>query len=181
MDTQADSSTHQEQFRAMRREDQAFVWDALYHALFVPPGAQALPRDVLKQPDIQRYAEGWMTRPGDLGVLVESNHVPIGAAWLRRWTTDDHGYGFVDESVPELSMAVLPGHRGRGLGTQLLERLLEAATDSTDAVSLSVSTNNPALRLYQRFDFTPVGAPEGGSLRMIRHTKPQRLRDVPGA
>ena len=158
----------------MRRDDQPFIWEALYHALFVPPGAEPLPRALLDAPEIARYAEGWMTRPGDLGVLVEADGVPVGAAWLRRWSADHHGYGYVDENVPELSMALVPGQRGGGLGTRLLEKLLEDAQKSNSAVSLSVSTDNPALRLYQRFGFDRVGDEEGGSVRMIK-----MLSDLP--
>ena len=152
----------------MRRDDQSFVWEALYQALFVPPGTEPLPRSVLDVPEISRYAEDWMTRAGDLGMLVEGDGTPVGAAWLRRWTEDHHGYGFVDEATPELSMALLPGHRGSGLGTLLLERLLQEARETSNAVSLSVSVDNPALRLYQRFGFEQVGEEDGGSIRMIK-------------
>jgi ribosomal-protein-alanine N-acetyltransferase len=45
---------------------------------------------------------------------------PIGAAWLRLWSKDEQGYGFVDVHTPELSMAVRPEFRGQGIGTLLL-------------------------------------------------------------
>jgi len=55
----------------------------------------------------------------------------------------------VDARTPELSVAVLPGHRGLGIGTRLVAELLQ----SVDAVSLSCDPANPARRLYVRLGF----------------------------
>jgi ribosomal protein S18 acetylase RimI-like enzyme len=42
--------------------------------------------------------------------------------WSRCFTRDEPGYGFIDESIPELSIAVATDARGRGIGTALLMR-----------------------------------------------------------
>ena len=63
------------------------------------------------------------------------------------------GYGYVDDETPELAIAVLPDHRGRGLGRRLLRELLDAAGGRFGAVSLSVRAENPAWRLYERTGF----------------------------
>jgi ribosomal protein S18 acetylase RimI-like enzyme len=64
----------------------------------------------------------------------------------------------VDESIPELTIAVVPSRRGRGFGDELLEGLLQRARqEGYTALSLSVEKDNPALRLYERFGFKPVG------------------------
>jgi hypothetical protein len=68
-------------------------------------------------------------------------------------------------------MAVLPGHRGRGIGTALLGRALEAAGARGEAVSLSVARTNPARRLYERAGFVGVGE-VAGSLTMRRAPRP---------
>jgi ribosomal protein S18 acetylase RimI-like enzyme len=63
----------------------------------------------------------------------------------------------VDESIPELTIAVVPSRRGRGFGEELLAGLLERARqEGYEALSLSVEKENPALRLYERFGFRPV-------------------------
>lgn len=79
----------------------------------------------------------------------------------------DRGYGYVDDATPELSIALLPAYRGRGIGSQLLARLLEQAQGCCPGVSLSVSAGNPARRLYERFGFEIV-AERGSSLTMLK-------------
>ncbi len=71
------------------------------------------------------------------------------------------------DATPELAIAVWPHWRGRGVGTGLLRALLETADERYAAVSLSVSRENPARRLYERFGFETV-AEAGTSLTMRR-------------
>ena len=139
--------------------DEPFLWEMVYQAIYVPPGVTPPPRDILDHAELRRYVQGW-GRPSDLGVLAVDRETsqPIGAAWLRLLTGDNKGYGYVDETTPELTIAVLPAYRGKGLGTALLSHLLTMAQGSYPAVSLSVSPANPALRLYQRLGFAVVGA-----------------------
>ena len=62
---------------------------------------------------------------------------------------------------------MFPGQRGRGVGTALLARVLEAAQERYTAVSLSVTASNPARRLYERAGFI-VLKEEAGTLTMQR-------------
>ena len=98
----------------------------------------------------------------------------LGAAWLRLLTGDNKGYGYVDDLTPELCISVLPESRGMGIGTQLLNQLFENVQHRYLAVSLSVSEENPALRLYRRLGFEVVNATSGqlhGSLTMKKELK----------
>jgi GNAT superfamily N-acetyltransferase len=124
----------------------------LYLALFVPPGQPPLPKSVLGDPAIAKYVEGWGTRRGDSGLIALVQRIPVGAAWLRFFPASDPGYGFVDERTPELSVAVLAAYRGKGIGSLLLDRLLQ----SVEAASLSCDPENPAWRLYIRLGFAPL-------------------------
>ncbi|GAB5537590.1 MAG: GNAT family N-acetyltransferase [Rubricoccaceae bacterium] len=152
--------------RPLTRADEPLLWEMLVHALHVPPGTDPFPPEMVRQPKLARYVTGWMTRPGDLGVAVELAGEAVGATWVRLWRADEPGFGFVNEVTPELSMAVHPGYRGRGLGTALLHRMLEDARDHFEAMSLSVSATNPAQHLYQRLGFTVITSSRDGSLTM---------------
>lgn len=132
-----------------------------YEALFVPPGAPPFPREIVFRPDLARYVRGFGDRSGDVGVIAEADGHPIGAAWVRQMSHDDPGYGFVDDVTPELSIAVVSGRRGHGVGTELLGALLRRV----ERCSLAVDQRNPARRLYERLGFEVVSR-EGFSVTM---------------
>lgn len=65
--------------------------------------------------------------------------------WLQSMTRDDAlflGQLFVEA-----------GFQRRGIGTQVMHRLIDEAARSGQAVTLGVVKTNPALRLYQRLGF----------------------------
>ena len=125
-------------------------------------------RAALAQPEIAHYVSEW-GQPADRGFIAVDAHTdqPIGAAWLRLFSSDAPGYGFVDDRTPEVSIALLPDWRSRGIGSELLIALLAYADTRRPAVSLSVDPANPALRLYERLGFERVGL-AGGSVVMVR-------------
>jgi GNAT superfamily N-acetyltransferase len=150
-------------FRPATAADGAVLREFLRLAIFVPPGADAPPPDTVDRPELARYVEGW-GRPGDAGILcADATHV-LGAAWCRRWPEGDRGYGYLDGATPELAMAVRDGHRGRGIGTALLQRLIAAAGPR---LSLSVGRDNPAAHLYARLGFRIVRGDQR-SVTMLR-------------
>ncbi|MEJ7650036.1 MAG: GNAT family N-acetyltransferase [Nakamurella sp.] len=124
--------------------------------------------------DDPALAHYWAGPPGplDLGLVAEEaaggggcpGAAAVGVAWLRHFAAADRGYGFVDSSVPELSIWVRADHRGRGLGGRLLTALLDAARDAgLPGVSLSVEAGNPARRLYERSGFSHAGIDRDGA------------------
>ena len=144
--------------RPLRQADEPLLWEMLYQAIYVAEGDLPPEREVVNQPDIAEYVRDW-GRADDRGFMAvdAEGKQPIGAAWLRMLTGDNKGYGYVDDATPELSVAVLPEYRGKGIGTRLLTELLQVASNYYPAVSLSVAGDNPALRLYQRLGFEIVG------------------------
>lgn len=117
------------------------------------PDEQAIAAD----PHFGRYIDRW-GREGDAGVVALEDGRPVGAAWYRFFSADEPGYGFLDRETPEVSIAVDPAFRGRGVGTALLDALCERAQrDGLSALSLSVERDNPALRIYERRGFVEVG------------------------
>src|SRR5262245_25004748 len=155
--------------RRLTLADEHFLWEMLYVALYVPPGQAAFPKEIVRQPEISKYVHHWGNR-GDTGFVAvdASTLLPVGAAWVRVFTAGNKGYGYIDDETPELSIAVLPEYRGKGIGTGLLGHLIEEVRLRHRALSLSVSSYNPALRLYQRLGFEVV-AQSGNSLTMKKH------------
>lgn len=104
-----------------------------------------------------------------------------GAVWVRRFNDDDHGYGYVDDRTPELSVAVVAEHRGHGIGRCLIAAMLvQIRLQGTRQVSLSVEIDNPARQLYESLGFTPTTA-TGGAVTMVRSlssVEPAAVRDA---
>ncbi len=150
-------------------DDSAFLRAMSYEAMFWDPEASR-PGLVagLSEDHLSRYVEGW-GRAGDDALVARDEVVRIGAAWLRLFSADRPGYGFVDEATPELGIAVVGERRGRGVGRMLLDALLQLARDDGHAaVSLSVSERNlPALKLYETGGFERVTLADG-SWTMLR-------------
>ena len=154
--------------RPLSPSDQRFLWEMLYQSLHVAEGSPRLPRNVTAQPALAKYVKAW-GRAGDIGFVAVDlrSGEPLGAAWLRLLTGDERGYGHVDDETPELGMAILPEHRGQGIGSDLLRRLLTAAAATYRSVCLSVSADNRAVRLYMRAGFEPVGE-RGDAFTMVK-------------
>jgi ribosomal protein S18 acetylase RimI-like enzyme len=81
----------------------------------------------------------------DFGVVLADGE-PVGRLYLARWTRE---HRIVD-------IAILPAHRNRGLGSELLRRILEEADGAGKPVSIHVEMHNPVRRLYDRLGFVPV-------------------------
>lgn len=141
--------------RPLAPSDQDILWELTYHAIWVPPSEPLPPRHIVQRAEIAQYVRGW-GRAGDIGIAAEESGTVVGAAWARLLKAPPHGYGFVDNETPELTIALLPAYRGLGLGTRLLTTLLEAMRPHYNSLSLSVAPKNPARRLYQRLGFDTI-------------------------
>jgi GNAT superfamily N-acetyltransferase len=106
------------------------------------------------------YVDGW-GRKGDTALIaIEEGH-RLGAGWYRLFRAASPGYGFVDEETPELTIAVVPGRRGEGIGHELLSGLLERArTDGYPALSASVQKAHPEVGIFADAGFAPVSEGE---------------------
>jgi GNAT superfamily N-acetyltransferase len=151
--------------RPAGRDDVGFLREMLYEAAFWRPGTPRPPLDeALAAPALARYLDRF-GRPGDTGVVAFDRHDrPVGAAWYRRFSPREPGYGFVDGATPELTIAVRPEARGTGVGGRLLDALVGRAREQGLAgLSLSVADGNPARRLYERHGFEVVAVHEGAT------------------
>ncbi len=141
-------------------EDEPIIREIFYQAIFVPEGEDPYPKNIIYLPELRKYHENWDVRK-DFGLLAFKNKTVIGAIYGRFLHGDNKGYGYIDDDIPELSMAVMPGHRNQGIGTVLLNKFFELAKrKGHKSISLSVDKRNPAVRLYERTGFKVVRSNE---------------------
>ena len=127
--------------------------DFLYNAIFIPPGETPPPREIIFEPDVFIYIDGFGSKYGDCGVVAEQDDKLIGAAWTRIIPA----YGHIDDDTPELATSVLPEYRGKGVGTALMTRLFELLLERGFVqTSLAVQQKNDAVRFYQRLGYVTV-------------------------
>ena len=76
-------------------------------------------------------------------VIVEDD-VAVGRLYVQRET----------ELIRILDIAIVPETRRKGIGTELVERLLDEGRQSQRPVHIYVETDNPALGLFERLGFS---------------------------
>jgi GNAT superfamily N-acetyltransferase len=89
-------------------------------------------------------------------LVIERRGEGIGRLYLARWKAE---HRIVD-------IALLPDHRGGGVGTALLTDLLDEAAAAGKAVTIHVEKFNPAMSLYRRLGFVAAG--EEGAYDLMR-------------
>ncbi len=153
--------------RRVEPGDLGFLAEMLAQAVFWE-GGDPDTEAALSDPAVAAYLEGW-GRNGDDGLIALEGRERVGAAWYRSFPSSARGYGFVASNVPEITVAVKPENRARGLGKGLLSLLIAMASEASyPALSLSVARgNHRAIRLYRSLGFTVVGD-DGHSLVMTR-------------
>lgn len=152
--------------RAAAASDGGFLAEMLAEACDWRPDVITRPvADLMAFPETWHYIDAW-PRPSDFG-LIAAFERPVGATWWRHFTVDHPGYGFIDETVPEISIGVAYGFRNQGIGQKLLVGLAnEGRIRGIPGLGLSVDPENPARRLYERLGFEAVGG-FGGSVTML--------------
>jgi GNAT superfamily N-acetyltransferase len=153
--------------RQLRPDEVEFLREMLYTALAWRPDTELPPVEyVLAHPQVSVFHEGW-GRNGDVALVAELADRRVGLVWYRYFTEDAHGEGFVDETTPELAIAVVDGQRRRGIGRMLMAAAHERALGEGIArISLSVDADNPAKHLYESLGYVDYQL-EDGLGRMI--------------
>jgi GNAT superfamily N-acetyltransferase len=137
--------------RPVDLQDMRFLRDMLRHAYHWRLGDPDLP--------VYRYVKNWGRR-GDAGVVAFEGPNAYGAAWYRLFPASEPGFGFVDEETPELTIAVVPSHRGHGTGGELLEALLELARkEGFSQISLSAEPGQTGF--YEKHRFRELARKDG--------------------
>jgi ribosomal protein S18 acetylase RimI-like enzyme len=139
--------------REMAKHETPFLEDMLHQAIFTPEGSLPPEKSIIFEPFLYHYIKDFGLKH-DFALVAELDNKPIGAIWSRIFSTEEKGYGFVDATTPELSMAIDAAHRNSGVGAVLLHEILEKlANQGYKQVSLSVDMRNFAYSFYKKMGF----------------------------
>lgn len=89
------------------------------------------------------YSQAYKDAEFDLIVL---NDKPAGRLYV--WRTE--------AQIRIMDIALLPEFRGKGVGTRILQSIIQESEKSGKKVTIHVEYFNPALRLYERLGFEKV-------------------------
>ena len=144
------------QFKNIDKNDYLFLREMLYDALYLLDNEKTFPKIFIDLPELSKYIENW-GEYGDIGLIAQHDNVLIGAVWGRLFKEKNQGFGFVDNNIPEILMAITGKYRNQGLGAKLLTKFFKVAKEhGYKALSLSVDKRNRAFDLYKRMGFEIV-------------------------
>ncbi len=109
-------------------------------------------------------ATGWPQHEIDafLAMQFQAQHqhyqqyYPEASFDIIRYGGQAAGRLYVDRTLDDIrivDIALLPEHRGKGIGTALTNALLAEGRETHKGVAIHVAKSNPAMNLYQRLGF----------------------------
>lgn len=138
------------QFRQIRTDEIPLLDEFLYEAIFIPDGFSAPPKSIIENEDLQMYVRDFGNQRDDRCLVAECDGKIVGAVWTRVM----NDYGHIADGIPSLAMSLYKEYRNKGIGTELLERMLQLLRkDGYKQVSLSVQKANYAVRMYRKVGF----------------------------
>jgi GNAT superfamily N-acetyltransferase len=84
--------------------------------------------------------------PGASFQIIEKDGVALGRLYVARW----------EREIRIIDIALVPEHRGAGIGSRFLKELQKEAKAAGTKLSIHVEQFNPARRLYERLGFQQV-------------------------
>ena len=137
-------------FRELRPDERPLLREFLLRAIYLPEGTPPPPPEIVESPELKIYFEDFGLHDADHALVAAAGEEVIGCVWCRRM----HDFGYVGPQTPSLALSLREEYRGKGIGTRLLENMLQLLRGKGYAqVSLSVQKANPAFRLYKRLGF----------------------------
>lgn len=130
-----DTDLLREIYASTRSDEMALVpWDAAQKEVFVRMQFNA---------QQEHYAAYHPHANHDI-ILVDGH--PVGRLYVAR----------NDEKIHILDITLLPQHRNAGIGTPILQSLMEEAAQNGKPLSIYVEGFNPSLRLFERLGFSRI-------------------------
>lgn len=139
--------------RFINKNEYKILDDFLYEAIFIPEGVELPPREIINQPELQVYVDGFGEKEDDICYVAEVENKIVGAVWVR--VMDD--YGHIEEGVPSFAISLYKEYRGNGIGTALMKKMLiELKERGYSKASLAVQKANYAVKMYKNVGFEIV-------------------------
>ena len=139
--------------REIKENETEILKDFLYEAIFIPEGMELPPRDIIEQPELKLYYDGFGIGEADFCIVADDEGKVIGAVWTRIM----NDYGHVDEETPSFAISLYKEYRGQGIGTKLMKEMLYLLKEKGyKRASLAVQKENYAVKMYENVGFKAV-------------------------
>jgi Sortase and related acyltransferases len=154
--------------RKMFSEEFPLMKDIMYEAVYQPDPSNPYPKDIICLPQVRSYWDNWGAEKDDHCLVALVDNKIAGAVWVRTFQEERKGYGYIDGQTPELAIALFEESRNKGIGTQLMNRMIELLQiKGYPQVSLSITKGNPAVRLYKRLGFKVINENEDDYIMLL--------------
>ncbi|WP_391115829.1 GNAT family N-acetyltransferase [Psychrobacillus sp. L3] len=156
------------EIRYIIENEKSFLMEMLYESIHIELEKKPPLDELLYTDELKKYHQNWGRKGDKALVAIDNAGTLVGAVWYRLFSSEERGYGYVNDNTPELGIAIKKEVRGKGLGTQLMYSIIEEAkNNSFNAISLSVDGDNTnAINLYRSLGFEEVRR-EGTSITML--------------
>ncbi|GHU82553.1 N-acetyltransferase [Bacteroidia bacterium] len=145
--------------------------DMVYEAIFQPEGADILPREIIKVPEINVYIRDFGKQKDDYCLVADLGEIIIGAVWVRILAGTIKGYGNLDEATPEFAISLFKEYRNQGIGTLMMKKMIEYLKEKGyHQASLSVDKANYAVKMYKNLGFEIYSENEHDYLMVLKLT-----------
>ena len=139
--------------REIKENETEILKDFLYEAIFIPEGMELPPREIIEQPELKLYYDGFGIGEADFCIVADDEGKVIGAVWTRIM----NDYGHVDEETPSFAISLYKEYRGQGIGTKLMKEMLFLLKEKGyKRASLAVQKANYAVKMYENVGFKVV-------------------------
>lgn len=99
------------------------------------------------------YTNAYGLKSTDVGIYALTNNEISGAAWIRLYKASNGISGYVDDVTPVLMIGVMPNAREEGIGSLMMDQLLQEAAVMYEQISVSLQSNSRAINFYERLGF----------------------------
>jgi GNAT superfamily N-acetyltransferase len=113
---------------------------------------------------ISVYTDHYGLKNSDVGIYALTDNDLSGAAWIRLYKESDAISGYVNDMTPVLIIGIMPDARNMGVGSLIMEQLLQEAAVMYDQISVCVQSNSREVKFYERLGFVALTGSEQNTI-----------------